>query len=118
MNFEYQKRVNSRVVDKCLGRGNGLAEMSQNPKSPGSSPRLGSHRSLLIIIEQIQLLSSTPFAWLDGSRDVPDTLFYRIPDTRYTRISNSTGFWIIPDNRFYRIMLGMVCQVSFKSSTH
>ena len=30
-------------------------------------------------------------------RDVPDTLFYRIPDTGYTQISNSTGY-LIPDN--------------------
>ena len=58
------------------------------------------------------------------SRDVPDTLFYRIPDTGYTRISNSTRFWIILNNRFYRIpdyagiMLGKVCQVSFKLLTH
>ena len=55
-----------------MGRGNGLAVLeptSQNPKGPGSSPRLGSLRSLLISIQLAELLSSTPSlvlccAWL------------------------------------------------------
>ena len=53
------------------GEGNGLAvqAMSQNLEDRGSIPRLGSHISLLIIIEHAELLSSTPllvlcYAWL------------------------------------------------------
>ena len=37
-----------------------------------------------------------------GSRDVPDPLFYRIPDINY-RIANFTGYRIIPDISYRRI---------------
>ena len=45
-----------------MGRGNGLAvePTSQNPESPGSSPRLDNRRSPLIFIEHAELLRSTP----------------------------------------------------------
>ena len=40
------------------------------------------------------------------TRDVPDILFYRIPDIPRSRISNSTRYRIleIPDNRLYWIL--------------
>ena len=51
------------------GKDNGLAvePTSQNPEGPGSSPRLGSRRSLFIGIEHAELLSSTPSLVLCGA---------------------------------------------------
>ena len=77
-------------------------------------PIYESYPFLFNVLQKRKLFQSKTFSKLQETctdktngtvsiRDVPNTLFYPILDIPGYQISPGTGFWILLDNRFYRI---------------